>query len=62
MGIEWLFYELIPLYRDELRDDITGRWRPQEIIDALFECDPSADQDGLDTGDATFGSRATPPR
>lgn len=47
MGIEYLFYELIPLYRDELPDDITTtKWKPQQIIEAIVECDPHADQDG----------------
>jgi hypothetical protein len=46
MGIEFLFYELIPLYKEELPDDIaTTKWRPNEIIDALLECNPDADQD-----------------
>jgi len=47
MGIEYLFYELIPLYQEELPDDITTtKWQPREIIDALLECDPYADKDG----------------
>jgi hypothetical protein len=45
MGIEYLFYELIPHYRDELPDDITTSWQPQKILDALLECDPYVDQD-----------------
>ncbi len=46
MGIEYLFYELIPLYREELPDDIcTSKWRPQEIIDSLLECNPDVDKD-----------------
>lgn len=62
MGIEWLFYELIPLYRDELPDDITTRWRPQEIIDALLECDPLVDQDGkIAFGSIGPGGEAAPP-
>jgi hypothetical protein len=46
MGIEYLFYELVPLYREELPDDIlTANWQPQRILDALLECDPDADKD-----------------
>jgi hypothetical protein len=47
MAIEYLFYELVPLYRQELPDDIlTAAWQPQRILDALLECDPHADKDG----------------
>jgi hypothetical protein len=46
MAIEYLFYELLDQYRDELPDDITARWKPQEIIDAILECNPTADQGG----------------
>lgn len=47
MGIEYLFYELIPLYKEELPDDITStKWQPQKTIDALLHCDPDADKDG----------------
>ena len=45
MAIEYVFYELLPLYRDELPDDITSKWQPKQIIDAILECDPTADQD-----------------
>jgi len=46
MGIEYLFYELVPLYREELPDDIlTANWQPQRILDALLECDPEVDKD-----------------
>ena len=45
MGIEYVFYELLKMYRDELPDDITAKWQPKQIIDAILECDPSADQD-----------------
>lgn len=45
MGIEYLFYELLSQYRDELPDDITSKWQPKQIIDAILECDPTADQD-----------------
>lgn len=39
-AIEFIFYELIPLYRDELPSDIIEKWKPQEIIDAVIDCDP----------------------
>ena len=45
MGIEYLFYELVPLYKDELPENILTRWRPQQILDAILDCDPNADQD-----------------
>lgn len=45
MGIEYLFYEILPLYSEELPDDITSKWQPQKIIDAILECDPDADKD-----------------
>jgi len=46
MAIEYLFYELIPLYQEELPDDITSStWQPRQIIDALLECNPYVDQD-----------------
>jgi hypothetical protein len=45
MGIEYLFYELIPLYKDELPDDIMKLWQPAQIISALLDCDPAVDQD-----------------
>jgi hypothetical protein len=46
MGIEYLFYELLALHREELPDDITKSWQPRQIIDANLDCDPNADQDG----------------
>ena len=49
MAIEHLFYELIPLYREELPDDIVNRWQPKQIIDALLDCDPHVDQDATVT-------------
>ncbi|WP_428304573.1 DUF5677 domain-containing protein [Lacipirellula sp.] len=46
MGIEYLFYELVPLYKQELPDDIlSAGWQPQRILDAILECDPDANQD-----------------
>lgn len=45
MAIEYLFYELVPLYREELPEDILKSWQPQKILDAILECDPDADQD-----------------
>ncbi len=44
MAIEYLFYELVPLYKQELPDDILStRWQPKQIIDAILECDPDAE-------------------
>lgn len=45
MAIEHLFYELIPLYSDELPTDILNKWQPKQIIDALLDCDPHVDED-----------------
>ena len=46
MGIENLFYELIPLYADELPADIaTTKWQPKAILDEILECDPLAEND-----------------
>lgn len=45
MGIEHLFYELVPMYRDELPVDVLKNWQPQRIIAALLDCDPSAEVD-----------------
>ncbi len=46
MGMENLFYEWIPLFKDELPDDIvTSKWQPQAILDALLECDPDFAED-----------------
>ena len=45
MGIERLFYELIPLYAEELPTDILKKWQPRQVIDALLECDPHVEGD-----------------
>src|SRR5262245_53469429 len=46
MAIEYLFYELVPLYKDELPADIlTTTWKPQQILAAILECDPDANKD-----------------
>ncbi len=45
MGIEYLFYELVPLYKEELPENILTQWRPQQVLDAILDCDPNADQD-----------------
>lgn len=58
MGIEYLFYELIPLYKDELPDDITtANWQPQKIFDEILECNPGAGHDGR----YAFGPSGTRP-
>src|SRR5687768_15974814 len=44
-AIEHLFYELMPLYEEELPSDIVREWRPVQIIDALVDCDPLVGQD-----------------
>jgi acetone carboxylase gamma subunit len=43
-AIECLAYQLRPYYKDELSDEVMEAWRPQEIIDALFDCNPSLKQ------------------
>ena len=45
LAIEYLFYELVPLYREEVPADILKSWQPQKILDAILECDPDADHD-----------------
>lgn len=45
MAIEHLFYELIPLYKDELPTEVFDQWQPQRILDAVIECNPDATQD-----------------
>ena len=49
MGIEFLFYELVPLYVEELPTDIVHQWRPQQIIHALIDCDPEVENDNTIT-------------
>lgn len=58
LGIEYLFYELIPSYKDELPDDIlTANWQPQKIFDEILECNPDADKDAR----YAFGPSGTQP-
>jgi DNA-directed RNA polymerase subunit RPC12/RpoP len=45
MGMEFLFYELVPLYKEELPDDVLTKWQPQQILNALLECDPDVGKD-----------------
>lgn len=57
MAIEYLFYELVPLYQDELPDDLVVRtWQPKQIIEAILECNPSA----TDEATLTFSDRSSP--
>lgn len=44
-AIEHLFYELLPLYEDELPTDIVNTWQPAQIIEARVDCDPLVEQD-----------------
>jgi hypothetical protein len=44
-AIEHLFYELIPLYAEELPSDIVSKWQPAQIIAALVDCDPLVEED-----------------
>lgn len=39
-ALERLFYTLLPYYKDELPDDLVRKWRPQQIIDAIRDCNP----------------------
>jgi len=39
-AIECIFYELLPLYQEELPSDIIEKWKLQEIIDVIIDCDP----------------------
>ena len=43
MGLEGLFYALLKYYRAELPDDITKRWQPRQVIDAILRCNPLAE-------------------
>jgi hypothetical protein len=46
IGIQYLLYQLISGYQDEVPDDIpSSKWRPLEIINALLEWEPHSDQD-----------------
>jgi DNA-directed RNA polymerase subunit RPC12/RpoP len=40
-SIECLAFELVPLYKAELPDEVLEAWRPQEILAALLDCNPS---------------------
>lgn len=57
-AIEHLFYELIPLYKDELPDDVTSGkvWRPGEIIAMIEEIDPGIHHDVT----LSFGPESSP--
>jgi hypothetical protein len=44
MAIETVFYALLEQYRDELPSDITKRWQPRQVIDAVLSCNPMAQQ------------------
>ena len=46
MAIEHLFYDLIPLYADEVPTDILKKWQPRQVIEALTDCDPHVQDDG----------------
>jgi transposase-like protein len=56
--IEHLFYELIPLYKQELPDDVmNGKvWKPGDIIAMISEIDPGVLHDRT----LTFGSESSP--
>lgn len=45
MAIEYLFYDLLPLYADEIPTDMAKRWQPQRVIDVLTDCDPYVQND-----------------
>lgn len=44
MAIEEAFYALLPYYAEELPFDIAKRWQPRQVIDALLDCNPMAEQ------------------
>ena len=56
--IEYLFYELIPLYKEELPDDVmTGKvWKPGDIIAMISEIDPGVFHDRT----LSFGPESSP--
>lgn len=43
MGLEGLFYALLKYYREELPDDITKKWQPRQVIEAILRCNPFAE-------------------
>jgi hypothetical protein len=47
MAIERIAYRFLPLYSQELTDDILKgwNWQPKRILDALVDCNPGAEQD-----------------
>lgn len=45
MAIEYLFYEIVPLYKDELPLTVLNEWQPQHIIREILDCNPDAQSD-----------------
>lgn len=44
MAIETAFYALLEQYREELPSDVTKRWQPRQVIEAVLSCNPMAQQ------------------
>lgn len=45
MAIESGFYRLLPVYKEELPDDIVKSWQPKKLLDAIIDCNPDAEHD-----------------
>lgn len=56
MAIEAAFYRFLPLYKEDLSDDLLREWHPRRILDALIEIDPGVERD------STIRMGFTPPR
>jgi hypothetical protein len=48
LAIERIVYRLVPLYSEELTDDVLQgfEWQPQRILAALVECNPGIEREG----------------
>jgi len=63
MAIERIAYRFLPLYAEELTDDILKgwNWQPKRILEALIECNPGAERalkiaGGFSNPDGTRGT------
>src|SRR5262245_887190 len=46
LTIEYLIYDQLQIYRDELPNDMVKKWQPRELIAAMLTVDPHADVGG----------------
>jgi hypothetical protein len=47
LAIELICYERLAAYEKQLPDGALGRWRPQDVVDLITECDPGATTDRI---------------